>query len=1034
MTRYIQPTNIISKNILLVIAAIAIHFSSFSQDKQTNIKDLFLEAESNFLYEEYTEALPSYLKIYKADTSNYNVCYKAGVCYLNIPYEKTKSISFLEKASRNITNDYKANTLKEKKAPLDALFYLGNAYRINDQLDKALSVYHQFKRVLDPTIFDEQLVEEQIKAVERAKDYEKTPFFFVAKNLGETLNSRFSESNAVVSGDENTIVYNVKLQFYDALYYSTKENGQWSPPVNIIPELGVDGDVYASSLSFNGSELFLYRSDNFDGNLYVTRLVNNKWTPIKKLNGNINTKYWESHASLSADGLTLYFTSNREGTFGGLDIYTATRADIGQDNWTNIKNLGSDVNSPYNEETPFVSADGEILYFSSYGHYNMGGYDVFYSTLLSAGKWSIPLTMGYPFNTTDDDLFFCPVRNGELGYVCRYYPEVGNYGKTDIYAVEVYTKEHPRKFIIKGLLSLPNELKDLKDLRLIAKVFNKASRDTIQTFYIDPLKSKFDTNLAAGNYQLIIEGKGIDRSVEDFSISNNQKSNEVTINPKLNASKQNEKPQATVISPIAFETDFFKVSNGDKIDIKLKLEKGSKVSVNITVDNADAKTENFKTKRNPHIYQYAPLPGRNVLKFTATSPDGKISQGEVVIYYREPVDENNPELAKQMRNKAQDLSYTKFLLSEMASAGLLEELNNLDLAKENLMSIDELRDYLKQKAKNGKFTSAEVDSLFEKLLSFQPMAASLFIDAYKKLSDNSLQPYLDSLNNSNAKQNIPDAINYLILHCNPDSIANNELLETSAELADMSNAYYYYLALKKVASGKFKTALDDLDLKSNRIKTPEDLLNYLLNNSEKLGYSNDDVFKGFLTIPAFTTAPAELLTALKGLASGDMLNFLNTINLPDNNIKNTAELGILLFNLAKEEGIDLKELVKLYFKANANSQFELFKKEIGMLATGDILDILNDSAFNSIAYNSTEEFIRSLVEFAKNKNSQESLTRLLAYVASHNLVKAHRSEPAQFNQKKPVNITNIGIFAVSGILLIALGIWISRRKKKENAA
>lgn len=251
--------------------------------------------------------------------------------------------------------------------------------------------------------------------------------------------------------------------------------------------MGVDGDVYSTGLSRDGKELIIYRSDSYDGNLYSSRFVNGKWTPIKKLNDQINTKYWESHGSLSYDGKVLYFTSNRKGGYGDLDIYKATRDNIMLDNWKNVQNMGPEINTPYNEETPFISEDGKTLFFSSYGHYNMGGYDIFYSNLLDNGKWSTPLNMGYPLNTTDDDVFFMPIKGGTFAYICRYYPD--NYGRTDVLKIELFSDQHPRKFLLKGVLSIPPDL-DSKD-KITAQLINRATNDTIDLFEIDPSNPKF---------------------------------------------------------------------------------------------------------------------------------------------------------------------------------------------------------------------------------------------------------------------------------------------------------------------------------------------------------------------------------------------------------------------------------------------------------------------------------------------------------------------------------------------------------------
>ena len=148
------------------------------------------------------------------------------------------------------------------------------------------------------------------------------------------------------------------------------------------------------------------------------------------------------------DGKTLYFTSNRAGGYGGLDIYKSERTRGGD--WGPAMNLGPVINSKYNEDTPFITADGNTIYFSSMGHYNMGGYDIFYSTRLDNGQWSKPINAGYPLNTTHDDLFFTPVGDGAYAYYAKYNID-DTYGLMDIYKLEVFTDLHPRKFILNGI-------------------------------------------------------------------------------------------------------------------------------------------------------------------------------------------------------------------------------------------------------------------------------------------------------------------------------------------------------------------------------------------------------------------------------------------------------------------------------------------------------------------------------------------------------------------------------------------------------
>ncbi len=421
--------------LFVLIAPFLCIIPSIGQEKSSP-REMFLEAESYFLYEEYSEALPIYIKLSLTYPQNDNINYRIGRCFLNIPYEKHKSIEYLEKAIKNINPNYKEGSLKETKAPIDAHFYLGDAYRINNQLDKAITTYKYFKSICDSKIYDHLIIDDQIRSCENARKLEKSPVVVEYDNLGNTINSRSSETNPVLSGDESIIVYNTQLPFYTAVYFSQKVNGKWETPVNINPDLGVDEDCSPVCLSYDGKELILYRNNEFLGDLYVSHFANGKWSKIKRLNGNINTRYWESHASLSKDGKKLYFTSNRKDSYGGLDIYVSTRKE--KDNWELPVNIGSTVNSPLNEETPFISADGQKLFFSSFGHNGIGGYDIFVSELKNDGSWSEPQNLGYPMNTTDNDLFFQPVGNGNNGYISRFTNT--SFGRSDIYMVTITSK------------------------------------------------------------------------------------------------------------------------------------------------------------------------------------------------------------------------------------------------------------------------------------------------------------------------------------------------------------------------------------------------------------------------------------------------------------------------------------------------------------------------------------------------------------------------------------------------------------------
>ena len=399
---------------------------------KSELKEYFLDAEFFFAQEEYYDALYEYMELYNNGyRDNANINYRMGICYLNVPGQKDKSISFLNVATNTVSSKYKSGSFKETRAPLDAWLFLGNAYRVNNQLDKAIEVYTKYKS-LTKSASEIQYADQQIAACKLAIQFMNEPLDIRKTNLGTPVNTNSSNFKAVVSGDGKRMVYMNELPFYDAVYFSTFIDHAWTEPVNITPQIESDGDQYVSSLSFDGSTLYLTKEGNFDSDIMMSRFENDKWTKSVPLGGNINTKYWESHASVSNNGKALYFTSNRKGGPGSMDIFISRLNELGQ--WGEPVALGKNINTVLNEDTPFITDNDSLLYFSSQGHITMGGYDIFCSRLLPSGEWSEPENLKFPINTTDDDLFYFPWHNGRIGYLSVYDKE--GIGKEDIYAFQ----------------------------------------------------------------------------------------------------------------------------------------------------------------------------------------------------------------------------------------------------------------------------------------------------------------------------------------------------------------------------------------------------------------------------------------------------------------------------------------------------------------------------------------------------------------------------------------------------------------------
>jgi outer membrane protein OmpA-like peptidoglycan-associated protein len=465
---------------LFLLMLLFISLRLFSQKDEVKVN--FFDAEFFFMEEEYAEALYAYKNVYIAgNQDNANINYRIGVCYLHIEGEKSQAIPYLEKAVKSITENYNEGSFKEQNAPIDAWLYLGNAYRINKQTEQACYAYnHYLEQLNDIDDIVVHFAKAQIEACQRAEIAYQNPGEVKLENLGPLYNSSLNNFNAVLSGDGTKMAFMSQQRFYNAIYFVQKINGRWSNPVNITPQVESDGDQYVTALSYDGTKMLLSKISNYDGNIMMSEFKSSRWTKSINLGKPINSKYFESHASFSPDGKTMYLASNRSDGIGEMDIYSSKLDEFG--NWSEPVNLGPVINTEFNEESPFLSGDGNTLFFSSQGHSTIGGFDIFFSTQDENGQWTQPNPFPYPVNSADDDLFFFPIKDGSTGYITKYEPD--GYGSGDIYLVD--TNPVPE-------FEFTDLVKPLKDSTLFIEDTIQTIKEPEEIFHIKPIFFDFDS-------------------------------------------------------------------------------------------------------------------------------------------------------------------------------------------------------------------------------------------------------------------------------------------------------------------------------------------------------------------------------------------------------------------------------------------------------------------------------------------------------------------------------------------------------------
>ncbi len=530
----------------------------FSQSK-TDYRENFNQGNLLALEENYALALKYFMSAYQIDSTNANINYKVGYCYLQSATEKDKALFFLEKAAKNIGRNYVDMEPREKKAPEMTYYYLGIAYRLAYKFNESSVYLSKFKDIVGAKNKElatdiERQIETNFNAIELAKD---TAIVTII-NLGDSINTQYADYSPVITADESILIFtsrrtgstggekDITDQYYEDIYYSLKKkDGTWSQPKSIGETVNTNGNEANIGLSADGQQLFIYK-DNNGGDIYYSNLEGDRWNYPIALNSNINSKNWETHATMTTDGNTLYFVSDKkEGSYGGRDIWRCVKLPNGQ--WSLPLNLGPTINTPYDEESPFIHPDGVTMFFSSKGHKNMGGFDIFKTVKDDEGKWGTPENLKAPINTPDDDIFYVQSADGKRGYFSSV--RKGGFGEKDIYMINFETSQAEPLTLLKGYLTFDGS-KDKIPADVHISATDIESGLVVQDVKPNSITGKYILILTPGNegrtYAISYEAEGYQPITETIVIPANSSYQEIELELLLKAINFESKTLGTI--------------------------------------------------------------------------------------------------------------------------------------------------------------------------------------------------------------------------------------------------------------------------------------------------------------------------------------------------------------------------------------------------------------------------------------------------------------------------------------------------------
>lgn len=450
----------------------------------------------------------------------------------------------------------------------------------------------------------------------------ENPVPFNPQKLSENINTPGPEYLPSLTADGTFLVYTAIIDGQEDFYFSEKINGDWQKgqPITAINTFLNEG---GQNISADGKLLVFTACQRRDGlgscDIYFSELQNTKWTKPRNIGAPINSGAWESQPSLAADGKALFFASDRKGGAGGRDIWVSYRKPDGT--WGTPQNLGNTINTPGEEQTPFIHPDGETLYFMSDGHPGMGGTDLFLARKNVDGTWGTPQNLGYPINTAANEGALVVSLDGTTAYFATDESALhkdrtlaSHQKNIDIYSFELYPAARPQ--LVTYVKAKIFDSRTLQTLSAKVECFNLKTEAIYATATTDEA-GEFLLCLPLGkNYALNVSKEKYLFHSENFSLSAVSSIEqpfllEIGLTPIEEASPDAAPSKPVVLKNVFFETGSAALLPESTLELKrlkslLESNPDLKIRINGHTDDVGSEADNLalSEKRAKAVYHF----------------------------------------------------------------------------------------------------------------------------------------------------------------------------------------------------------------------------------------------------------------------------------------------------------------------------------------------------------------------------------------------------------------------------------------------
>jgi OmpA-OmpF porin, OOP family len=603
--------------------------------------ELYTQADNYRVRGQFSQAIVLLKQAIQKDKDFVEAYYRLGIVYMTLK-DFPEAITNLEKGL-GLTNDIR----KQKIFWYD----LGESYFTAGNYEKAEEILGRF---LKAEVQNRQKIERAtllMANIEFARENQKNASAYRQKRMSDTVNAFLMQYFPVLTADQQQLIFTRRMgggpsDDEDLVISRKGPGGRWLEPESISNNINSNLNEGTCTISADGRKLIFTSCVGRQGygscDLFESVRTGEAWSKPKNLGPNVNSPDWESQPSLSADGRTLYFVSDRRGGVGRRDIWMSQLTPEGS--WTRARNVGKPVNTIYDEISPFIHVNSRILYFASNGSVGFGGYDIFFAERDTSGAWSGPRNIGSPINNHEDQFSLFITADGTKGYYSHEQVQDAGYSVSHIYEVDI-PEENQIRYKSNYVKGIVRDKKTREPLGANIELINLETNETESLVASDSVSGAYLIVLTQGaEYALYVNRKEYLFKSLNFNYSEVKDYEPITMDIDLEKATEG---TTAVLQNIFFDIDRYDLKDKSLTELTKMLgflRENPSVQVEISghTDNSGSEAYNLQLseKRAQSVYNYLI---ENGVSETQLTTRGYGSQ--------QPIADNSTETGRQMNRR-----------------------------------------------------------------------------------------------------------------------------------------------------------------------------------------------------------------------------------------------------------------------------------------------------------------------------------------------------------------------------------------------